>query len=153
MRKWPVWPIIWRGEEAHGSPRAIWVERALESGQFGCGSDALFLGEVQSFLDNFPARFGIARGLRSMFLNRHPSPRLPSGRRWANGTSVYWRPSLISRPASLPQLPMARRQRARRITQRAFLEPLSGNRRTSLPSPETEIGIKRAETGARNPRP
>ena len=36
---------------------------------------------------------------------------------------------------------------------RAFLEPVSGNSRTSLPSPKSEIGKKRAETGARKPRP
>jgi hypothetical protein len=46
------------------------------------------------------------------------------------------------------------RPRARRRARlRAFLEPVSGNSRTSLPSPKTEIGKKRAETGAQNPRP
>jgi hypothetical protein len=34
-----------------------------------------------------------------------------------------------------------------------FLKPVSGNSRTGLPFPKTEIGKKRAETGARNPRP
>jgi hypothetical protein len=41
----------------------------------------------------------------------------------------------------------------RRARLRAFLKPVFGNSRTSLPSPKSEIGKKRAETGARNPHP
>src|SRR6202007_1259211 len=47
----------------------------------------------------------------------------------------------------------APRRRHARVTQHAYLEPVSGNTRTSLPFPKTEIGKKRAETGARKPRP
>jgi hypothetical protein len=36
---------------------------------------------------------------------------------------------------------------------RARVELVSANSRTSLPSPKSEIGKKRAETGARKPRP
>src|ERR1700746_1921480 len=39
-----------------------------------------------------------------------PSPRLRSGRQWANGTFAYWHPLLFSHPASLRQSPVAQRR-------------------------------------------
>ena len=39
---------------------------------------------------------------------------LPSGRRWANGTSVYWHPSPFCHPESLPQSSMVPRLRISR---------------------------------------
>jgi Resolvase, N terminal domain len=54
-----------------------------------------------------------------------PSPRLRSGKHFANGTSVYWHPSPFCHPESLPQSSMAPRPADLTVTGLAKTLPYS----------------------------